>query len=89
MIFLKLFKDPKNEIIDLDIFDSGVKSVLDFEDDFEDDLMPRFIYCGIHYFSREQREKLKEMILTKMGNYGIQSSILTMLHMWRLNLVTK
>ena len=74
-------------MIDLDIFDAGVKSISDFGDD---DLMPHFIYCGIHYFSsQEQIEKLKKIILTKMRKYGIQSSILTRLSMWRRDLVTK
>ena len=49
--------------------------------------MPHFIYCGEYYVYEE--EKLKLMILTKMRKYEIQSSIVTMLHMWRLNLVTK
>ena len=52
--------------------------------------MPHFIYCGCHYFyGKEQREKLEKMILTKMRKYGIQSSIMTMLHMMRWNLSTK
>ena len=49
--------------------------------------MPHFIYCGSHYFVEDK--KLKEMILTKMRKYEIQSSILTNMEMWRLNLVTK
>ena len=73
-------------MIDLEIFDAGVKSISDFG---KDDLMPHFIYCGDHYFYRERREKLKEIILTKMRKYGIQSSILTMMYMVRRNLVTK
>ena len=69
------------------ILDAGVKSISDFG---EDDLMPHFIYCGFHYLnSKERREKFKEIILTKMRKYGIQSSILTMLYMARRNLVTK
>ena len=70
----------------MDIFDAGVKSISDFG---KDDLMPHFIYCGFYYFIEEREEKLKEMILTKMRKYGIESSILTMLHMWRGHLVTK
>ena len=74
-------------MIDLEIFDAGVKSISDFG---KDDLMPHFIYCGFHYFySKEQIEKLKEIILTKMRKYGNQSSILTMLFMERRNLATK
>ena len=46
--------------------------------------------CGINYFyGKEPIEKFKEIILTKMKKYGIQSSIMTMLYMKRLNLVTK
>ena len=48
--------------------------------------MPHFIYCGNHYF---WKDKLEEIILTKMRIYGVQSSILTMLDMARLNLVSK
>jgi len=74
-------------MIDLEIFDGGVKSISDFG---KDDLMPHFIYCGIHYFGPEERiEKLKEIILTIMRKYGIQSAIMTMLDMSRMNLVTK
>ena len=49
--------------------------------------MPHFIYCGDYY--SWDKEKLKERILEKMRKYEIQSSILTMLYMKRLNLVTK
>ena len=71
-------------MIDLEIFDAGVKSISDFG---KDDLMPHFIYCRRHYFYNE--EKFKEIILTKMRKYGIQSSILTMLDVYRINLITK
>ena len=37
----------------------------------------------------DEVEKLKEIILTKMRKYGIQSSLLTMFWIQRLNLVTK
>ena len=64
------------EINDLDIIDAGVKCISDFGND---DLMPHFIYCGIHYhLGKERIEKLEEMILTKMRKYEIRSSILTM-----------
>ena len=49
--------------------------------------MPHFIYCRTHYFYNE--EKFKEIILTKMRKYGIQSSILTIVNMYRWKLVTK
>ena len=48
--------------------------------------MPHLIYCGFYY---HEIEKLKEIVLSKMKKYGIQSSILTMLLMVRYNLVTK
>ena len=71
-------------MIDLEIFDAGVKFISDFG---KADLMPHFIYCGEWILDR--KEKLKEVILTKMRKYGIESSILTMLHIRRLNLVTQ
>ena len=70
-------------MIYLDVIDAGVKSISHFG---KENLMPHFMYCGIHYFWN--REKLKEMILTKMSKYGIQSSIMTMVMMSRWNLVT-
>ena len=53
--------------------------------------MPHFIYCyGEHfYYSDAQFEKLKEIILRKMREYGIPSSILTMLNMERRYLITQ
>ena len=52
------------------------------------DMMPHFIYCH-SYLLYPVFEKLKEIILKKMREYGIQSSILTMLRMERRNLITK
>ena len=49
--------------------------------------MPHFIYCGEYYW--EEFDQLRKIFLTKMRKYGIQSAILTMLDMWRRNLVTK
>ena len=72
---------------DVDILDAGVKSVFDFG---KDELMPHFVYCGNYYLLEEKRMlKLREIILTKMRKYGVQSSILTMMWMIRWNLVTK
>ena len=88
MVFIRSTKEQ----YDLDIFDDGVKSISDFG---KDDLMPHFIYCGDHYHhepkycNHEPKEKLKKIILAKMRKFGIQSSILTMLHMRRFRLVTK
>ena len=70
-------------MVDLDIIDTGFKSISDFG---KDDLMPHFIYCGDHY---DGGDNLNKMILTKMRKYKIQSSMLTMLIMQRRNLVTK
>ena len=55
----------------------------------EDDLIPHFIYCGWHYNLRKHEVKFIDMIRKKMRKYEIQSSILTMLLMQRMNLVTK
>ena len=66
---------------DLEVFDAGVKSVLEFGND---DLVPHFIYCGNHYCAA-----LKEIFLVKMRKYGIQSAILTTLFIIRWKLVTK
>ena len=57
----------------------------------KNDMMPHFIYCwgedqAIH---NEEFKKLKEIILKKMREYGIPSSILTTLIMARINLITK
>ena len=63
-----------------------------------DELVPHFIYSGEYYnwSSRVQKfsmktsfnENFKEMFLTKMEKFGIKSSILTMLGMFRRNLIT-
>ena len=52
-----------------------------------DELVPHFIYSGYYYFGRS--ENFKKIFLTKMKEYGIKSSILTMLYMNRRNLITK
>ena len=54
------------------------------------DMMPHFIYCyGDYYSYTEEFKKLKEIILKKMREYGIQASILTILYMHRSRLITK
>ena len=57
----------------------------------KNDMMPHFIYCyGTYfYFDYGNFKKLKEIILKKMREYGISSSILTTLRMSRMNLITK
>ena len=58
--------------------------------DFEaNDIMPHFIYCVAQFPYLNVFEKLKELVLIKMQKYGIQSSILTTLHMRRQYLITK
>ena len=54
------------------------------------DMMPHFIYCtGCSYFSKLRNGLIEKMFLRKMQEYGIQSSVLTMLHMRRRSLITK
>ena len=57
----------------------------------KNDMMPHFIYCNgdDYYEDDEEFKKLKEIILKKMREYGIPSSILTTLYMIRRNLITK
>ena len=75
------------EMNDMNIIDTGVKSSLDFGND---QLTPHFIYCGDYYrWTEEKRRRFKEIFLAKVKRYGIQSSVLTALFMWRRNLVTK
>ena len=71
---------------DLEVFDAGVESVSEFQND---DLVPHFIYCGIHYWTKELFDRLKEILLIKMRKNGIQTAILTTLCMHRWKLVTK
>ena len=52
--------------------------------------MPHFIYCGLHYLlDGKLRNRLQKILLEKMRKYGIQSALLTGLHMVRRKLVTK
>ena len=59
------------------MFDSGTN-----------DMMPHFIFCNASIYYGEFK-KLKEMILKKMPEYGIQTSILTTLTMYRQHLITQ
>ena len=70
---------------DPEIIDEGFKSMVSFGND---ELVPHFIYCG-HYYIWSRVENFKEMFLTKMKEYGMKSSIVTMLRMYRRNLITK
>ena len=62
--------------------------MVDFD---KNDIMPHFIYCsGDHFkYYYEEFNKLEEIILKKMREYGIPSSILTTLSMFRRHLITK
>ena len=68
--------------------DAGVATMVESE---TDDMMPHFIYCigSTYHWVGHLSEKIKKMFLKKMREYEIQSSILTMLHMHRVNLITK
>ena len=57
----------------------------------KNDMMPHFIYCLADYCFDyiNNYNQLKEIILKKMREYGIPSSILTMLRMKRVKLITK
>ena len=57
----------------------------------KNDMMPHFIYCSGDFinFQAINFQVLKKLILKKMREYGIPSSILTMLSMYRINLITK
>ena len=74
------------EINDIDVIDAAFKSILDHG---KDDLVPHFIYCSHHYYYGLRKRPFREILLTKMKSYGIQSAVLTKLDMWRLKLVTK
>ena len=55
-----------------------------------DDMVPHFVYCFGNYSGQILYYKvLKNMILSNMEKYGMQSSILTGLKMSRRNLITK
>ena len=56
----------------------------------ENGFVSHFIYCGHHYsHTNESIRRLRNIFLTKMRRYGIQSSNLTMLRMHRRRLITK
>ena len=78
--------------------DDAVKTISDFQ---QDNVITHFIYCGLLTnllteivppgvdFGRFSRHDLEEIFRSKMKTYGIKSAILTMLNMWRNELVTK
>ena len=75
------------ELNDTEVIDAGVKSMSDFS---KKGLVPHFIYCGYHYsYTNERISRLRNIFLTKMRSYKIQSGILTMLNMYRGKLITK
>ena len=72
---------------DRKLIDTGVKSILDFG---KDDLVPHFIYCGLHYnWNPASQNRLEKIFLAIMKRYEIQYAILTQLGMYRRKLVTK
>ena len=68
-----------------DTIDDGIKIMLKFHND---DIIPQFFYCFNDYYSYST-EELEILVLARMKTYGLKSSILTGLDMWRLNLITK
>ena len=74
------------ELNDREIIDAGIRAMVEFG---QVDLMPHFIYCGWHYFEPDRVPKFRKMFLDDMKTYGFQSSLLTMMFMWRRNLITK
>ena len=54
-----------------------------------DKLVPHFIYCGEFYFIEARAHNFRKILRRKMKKYAIESSMLTMLFMQRLNLITK
>ena len=62
------------------------------DEDLINEWMPHFIYCGNYYgnnLESDRVENFKKLILKKMKKFEIESSMLTMLDMWRLKLVTE
>ena len=76
----------------LETIDDGIKTLLNFD---TDDMVPHFIYCtGDSYyryadFYYSYDEYLEKLILSRMKENGIQSTIFTTLWMERQNLITK
>ena len=62
-----------------------MKALVDYG---KNDLLPHIIYCKGDYFYGGEKT-LEEIILAKMYEHGIQSSIITELKMIRKNLITK
>ena len=69
-----------------EIIDDGVKTACNFGNN---DLLTHFIFCSHFLVLSGCYRQLKDVILTKMGKYGMQSSILTLLDIERKNLITK
>ena len=84
-IFIKVKSNKEKQF--LDTIDDGIKTLLDFD---TDDMVPHFIYCsGDYLYSDILDFGLDELILSRMEMYGLQSTILTTLSMYRRNLITK
>ena len=54
-----------------------------------DNLVPHFIYCGLHYSRKKSSNQLRNIFLAKMESYEIQYAVVTMLEMLRRRLITK
>ena len=67
----------------MDTFDIAVKSITDVGNS---DLMTHFIYCLYHL---RPYKNLKSLFMQNMRKYEIQSLVLTVLLMDRVNLITK
>ena len=55
----------------------------------KDGSLPHFIYSGEYYNYYKRSNRFREILLTKMKNFGIESAVLTRLTMLRRNLITK
>ena len=81
-----VYERSTKEINDLEIIDVAVKLSSDFGNN---DSTTHLIYCGDYYFRKSSGEKLQKNFLTKMKKYEMESSVLTMMVVWRKNLITK
>ena len=73
------------EMNNIDVIDTGVKSILDHIKDYS---VPHFICCGDLGTNENRQRQFKTNLLAKMKSYGIEFAILTKLCMFRWKLVT-
>ena len=67
-------------------FDLGIKKAAEYQ---ADDLKTHFIVAGEYYSWLPHTDTMKSMILKKMKKYGIKEAMVTIIGMWRWNLITK